>query len=109
MVRQLALTDIVPESEVMRMPMSVSSIYWGGEHYLDEKRGQLVLKVASKWSGSPDELPEYKEIRVELQTGKVVAGNEAGMFLAHDGASLWRCVIRAEHNRSQQRPVCRQA
>ena len=77
MVRKLALTDIVPESEVMRMPMSVSSIYWGGEHYLDEKRGHLVLKVASKWSGSPDELPEYKEIRVELQTGKVLAGTEA--------------------------------
>jgi len=77
MIRKLALIDIVPESEVMRMPMSVSSIYWGGEHYLDEKRGHLVLKVASKWSGSPDDLPEYKDIKVDLRTGKVLAGTEA--------------------------------
>lgn len=76
-VKKLALKDIVPESEIMRMPMSVSSIFWGGEHYLDQDHSQLVLKVVAKWSGSLNDAPEYKEVRVDLRTGKVLSGYEA--------------------------------
>jgi hypothetical protein len=69
LVKKLALSDIVPTTS--NLPRSVSSIFWGGKHYIDERSLQLVLKVLSKWSPDNEE-GEYKEVRVDLRTGEFV-------------------------------------
>ena len=72
-IRKMALWDIVPPNT--HLPRSVSSIWWGGKHYIDEKNSHLVLKVISKWSNSPHDDSEYKDVRVDLTSGQLVKVN----------------------------------
>ena len=69
LVRKFALSDIVPTTS--NLPRSVSSIFWGGKHQIDERSLQLVLKVLSGWSPHQEE-GEYREVRIDLKTGKFV-------------------------------------
>lgn len=69
-VKKMSLSNIVPANT--RLPRSVSSIWWGGKHYIDEKNLQLVLKVVSKWSGTPSDEPEYRDVRVGLKSGELI-------------------------------------
>ncbi len=69
LVKKLALSDIVPTTS--NLPRSVSSIFWGGKHYINERSLQLVLKVLSGWSPHQEE-GEYREVRVDLRTGEFV-------------------------------------
>ena len=70
MVRKMGLPDFVaPDAN---LPRSVSSIWWGGKHYIDEKNLRLVLKILSKWSMDPDDKPEYKDVLVDLRTGELI-------------------------------------
>lgn len=75
MVRKMGLSDII--SKDISLPRSVSSIWWGGKHYLDEKKLHLVLKTVSKWNGSFDDMPEYKDVRVDLRTGELLKAGVA--------------------------------
>jgi len=72
LVRKLSLPEIFDKKPPTRVPRSVSSIYWGKGHYLDEKNDCVVLKVVSSWSGNIDEMPEYREVRVNLKTGVLI-------------------------------------
>jgi hypothetical protein len=74
-IKKMALSDIVPPNT--HLPRSVSSIWWGGKHYIDEKNLHLVLKVVSKWSNSPDDEPEYKDVRVDLTSGELIRASVA--------------------------------
>jgi hypothetical protein len=74
-IKKMALSDIVPPNA--HLPRSVSSIWWGGNHYIDEKNLHLVLKVVSKWSNSPDDEPEYKDVRVDLTSGRLIKASVA--------------------------------
>lgn len=71
LVKKLALSDIVETTS--NLPRSVSSIFWGGRHYIDEGSLQLVLKVLSRWSPHEEE-GVYRDVRVDLRTGEVVKG-----------------------------------
>lgn len=73
LMRKMGLSDIVPPNTPL--PRSVSSIWWGGMHYIDEKNLQLVLKVITKWSGSPGDEDEFRDVRVDLATGELVKAN----------------------------------
>jgi YD repeat-containing protein len=68
-IRKLALTDIVPAESLSTLPRSVSSIWWGGHHYLDEARGLLVLQVVKNGGRAFNEGAEYREVGIELKTG----------------------------------------
>jgi hypothetical protein len=77
LIRKMSLLDILPQGSIIKLPRSVSSIYWGGKHHIDEQKRQLVLKVVSKWSGSLQDEPEYKELRVDLSTGELIGEEPA--------------------------------
>ena len=77
LIRKMSLMDIFPQNSIVKLPRSVSSIYWGGKHHIDEKKRHLVLKVVSKWSGSFQDEPEYKELRVDLGTGELIREGQA--------------------------------
>lgn len=70
MISKMGLADFI--SPNTPLPRSVSSIYWGGKHYIDEKNLLLVLKVIDKWKGSIEEEPQYRDVKVSLKTGELL-------------------------------------
>lgn len=72
LIRKLSLENVFSKEEIMKLPRSVSSIYWGGKHSIDEKNDLLILRIVSKWSGSFDDEPELRDLKVELQTGRII-------------------------------------
>jgi hypothetical protein len=72
MIRKYALEDILDAAAIDRVPMSVSSRWWGGDHYLDEEREVLVLKVVRNMQWPLDEEAEFEHVEIDLKTGEFV-------------------------------------
>jgi hypothetical protein len=72
-IRELGLADLMPEGEIEKLPRSVSSIWWGKDHYIDETGKLLVLKIVAngKRPYGPDVV--FRQVRVELATGKIIS------------------------------------
>lgn len=74
LIKKMGLSDFAPPG--IEFPRSVSSIWWGGKHYIDEKRARLVLKVATSGSRTSGE-QQYRDVHVDLKTGELVKTSEA--------------------------------
>jgi TonB family protein len=72
LVGKLGLEDLLTASDIETLPHSVSSIWWGGEHYLDEGAGHLVLRVVADGEAHRGEDGKYHDLRVSLATGRPV-------------------------------------
>lgn len=77
LVKKFGLEDVLTEGDIETLSHSVSSIWWGGEHYIDETNGHLVLKVVSDGRGSWKRDPakegdgaKFQELKIELATGR---------------------------------------
>lgn len=70
-VKNFALEDLLTDEELAAVPHTVSSRWWGGEHYIDEEAGDLVLAVATGCTGLGDG-DEYRELRIHLADGEVL-------------------------------------
>jgi len=70
LVKKFGLEDILTEGDIETLPHSISSIRWGGEHYIDEANSRLVLKVVSNAKNSWDGGAKFHEIRIDLATGR---------------------------------------
>lgn len=75
-VRQLALEDVLTENDIEALPTTISSRWWGRDHYIDEERSILVLKIVSgiesERSGSALEGSKFFELRLDLSTGSLI-------------------------------------
>jgi len=71
LIKKFALEDLLTPEEVAAVPATVSSRWWGGEHYLDEAAGEVVLRVATG-AGDAGGKPTFRERRIKLATGEVV-------------------------------------
>ncbi|WP_165250394.1 hypothetical protein [Paludisphaera soli] len=73
LVRSMGLEDFLAPEVVKGLPHSVSSIWWGRGHHLDEKQETLILNIGNSLSSSgDDEAAPAKSIRVRLKTGEIV-------------------------------------
>ena len=70
LVKKFGLEDVLTEGDIETLPHSVSSIWWGGKHYIDEINGHLVLKVVSNGKSSWDDGAKFQEVKIELATGR---------------------------------------
>ena len=70
LVQKFGLQDLLTEGDIETLPRSVSSIWWGGEHYIDEATGTLILKVVANGKNSWDEDAKYHDLKIELATGR---------------------------------------
>lgn len=68
LVRSLALEDVLTAKDIAVLPRSVSSIHWGAEHYIDEDRHLLVLRIA-RCTGLDLCLEKPPEVAVNLTDG----------------------------------------
>jgi TonB family protein len=67
-VKKFSLEDLLTEGDISVLPHSVSSIWWGGEHYIDEAKGLLILKVTAERQDSDN--PKFLELKIELASGR---------------------------------------
>jgi TonB family protein len=72
LVKRFGLADLLTEGDIETLPHSVSSIWWGGEHYTDEGRGLLVLKITSNGNSPREDPVRFHELKIELATGRLV-------------------------------------
>lgn len=68
LVKKLALSDFLTESDIYNLPASTSSIQWHGIHQVDYEKKQLILKVV-KPSKNND---EYFDVHIDLANGAVL-------------------------------------
>ncbi|MBI2368689.1 MAG: hypothetical protein HYV08_00275 [Deltaproteobacteria bacterium] len=80
LIREFALRDLMSEQEVRELPRSVSSIWWGRGHYLDQDETFLVLRIVSNGKMPHQEEARFRLLRIELSTGKIErhAGGSGG-------------------------------
>ncbi len=77
-VREFALGDLLPEAAVNALPRSVSSIWWGQDHSFDTSGKYLVLRIVSNGKMPYKADAQFREIHIELATGRVVASENGG-------------------------------
>lgn len=70
LVKKFGLEELLTEGDIETFRRSVSSMSWGGQHYLDESRGQLVLKVVSNGISAWDEGAKFHELKIDLATAR---------------------------------------
>lgn len=70
LVRSLKLSDFLPDYYVEALPRSVSSMHWGGEHFISDADGMLVLRIVVPSQGA-DRDGSFVERRILLATGQV--------------------------------------
>ena len=70
LVQKIGLEDLLTEGDIETLPRSVSSIWWGGEHYIDDATGTLILKVVANGKDSWDEDAKFHDLKIELATGR---------------------------------------
>ena len=70
LVKKFGLEDLLTEGDIGTFQRSVSSINWGGKHYIDESQGLLVLRIVSNGKGSWEESATFHELKIELATGR---------------------------------------
>jgi hypothetical protein len=79
--KQLALKDIMNDSDLNRLPRTASSIHWGGQHEIDHDGRTLkvrIVAVAGVSAGDSDDGyveqdGEFRIVRIDMNRGKILA------------------------------------
>lgn len=72
LIKKFGLEDLLTEGDIETLPRSVSSIWWGAEHYIDQPHGLLILKVVSNSKNSWQDGAKFHELKIELATGRTL-------------------------------------
>lgn len=70
LVKKFGLEDVLTAGDIDTFRRSVSSMSWGGEHYIDESQGQLVLRVVSNGRSAWEDGAKFHELRIDLATAR---------------------------------------
>lgn len=68
LIRSFRLDELLSDDEIERLPRSVSSIAWGGEHRFSADGTRLVLKIARPGSGRS--ALRYDDLEIDLPSGR---------------------------------------
>jgi len=72
LIRKLGLANLMDPLEIEELPRTVSSIWWGGKHWIDAEDDTLVLEVAVDSRDPFGEHRKYRSIRIRLEDGQVL-------------------------------------
>lgn len=72
LVKNFALEDLLTGEDIVAVPHTVSSRWWGGEHYLDEALGVVVLQVVAGPGEPAGAGGGFREVRIRLADGEVL-------------------------------------
>jgi TonB family protein len=68
LIKKFGLEELLTDGDIETLPRSVSSMWWGGSHYIDEANHRLVLKVVSDGKHTSD--AKFHELKIDLATGR---------------------------------------
>lgn len=71
-VAKFGLKDILSADELEKIPRTVASRWWGGEHFIDESKNRLILKVVSNGEMPYSEKAQFLEKYIDLKTGRLI-------------------------------------
>ena len=71
LIKKLALRDFMSEAEVSKLPHTVGSIRWAGDHILVEGGAILLLRVGVD-SERDDDKRMFRDVRVRMSDGAVI-------------------------------------
>lgn len=71
MVKRFSLSDLMTEEQIEKLPGSIGSIYWGGNHILINSDGTLLLRVGTN-NEYDNERRRYRDIEILMRDGRVV-------------------------------------
>jgi hypothetical protein len=72
-VKRYSLAELLSKKVVRKLPRSVSSIWWGGEHRLDDQRQEVVLAIVAEGRSFLQQDAKYSELRLALASGEKLA------------------------------------
>jgi len=72
-VREFGLADLMPEEEIDTLPHTVSSIWWGRDHYFEGSGKYLVLRIVANGEMPNEEDVVFRTVSIELATGKIIS------------------------------------
>jgi hypothetical protein len=71
-IKKFALGDLLTEGDIETLPHSVSSIWWGRDHYITDSTGMLVLKIVSNRKNPWEEGVQFRDLKIGLVDGRAV-------------------------------------
>ena len=71
-IRQLGLNSFLSNEEIKKLPHTVSSIWWGGEHHFDQNEEFVVLEITTGEKPYFDAAVKYRNIYLKLSDGTVI-------------------------------------
>jgi len=71
-IKKFSLEDLLTEGDIETLPHSVSSIEWGGDHYINDSDGLLVLKIVSNGKAPWESGAQFHELKIEMATGRAL-------------------------------------
>jgi hypothetical protein len=83
LVKRFALLDLLTEGDLESLPRSVSSIWWGGHHYIDELRDELVVLVVSNRTMPYEKHATFSELRIRLASGMTLEPKKDRLLQLH--------------------------
>ena len=72
LIRQLGLKEFLSDQEIKNLPRTVSSIWWGRDHYIVDGEDIVVLRVAEGGQDFSKGNLRYYQIRLRLADGELV-------------------------------------
>jgi TonB family protein len=70
LIKKFGLEGLLTKGDIETLPHSTSSIWWGGEHYIDEEKDLLVLKIVANRKSPWQEDAKFHELKIELASGQ---------------------------------------
>lgn len=78
--KRFALTDIMSDSDVKRLPRTASSVHWGGQHELDYDGRTLKVRIVAaegvsageRDDGYVEQDGEFRVVRIDMNSGKIL-------------------------------------
>jgi hypothetical protein len=72
LIWNLGLPDFLTDSDISELPTSTSSIWWGGNHFIDWDRSFLVLEISKNGKRRHETDAKFFQIRIDLRNGNML-------------------------------------
>ena len=109
LVKKFGLLDLLTAGDIETLPHSVRSIWWGGEHYIDDANGILILRVVANGRSPWEDDAKYHELKIELATGRPLESKRDLFPQPRVFSSVDAGTAPAPSNASPGKPTCASA
>ena len=70
LLKKFSLEEVLTKYEISKIPISVSSRWWGTGHFIDEENEVLILRIIDNITMPWNKDAKFKEVKIDLKTFK---------------------------------------